>query len=62
MMIEQRRCKLCGGLLCLLGVLGRLTWFRCRACGMQFSVRKDVCEYCGGPHNVDDNPYCSYNV
>lgn len=30
-------CKLCSGVLAYLGQLGRLHWFRCRACGMQFS-------------------------
>jgi hypothetical protein len=27
-------CLACGGLLALLGGLGRLTWFRCRDCGL----------------------------
>jgi len=31
------QCKLCGGELMLLGVLGLLKWLRCRHCGMQFS-------------------------
>ena len=30
-------CKLCGGLLELLGQLGCLKWFRCRDCGMECS-------------------------
>lgn len=30
-------CSLCGGTLILLGQLGRLAWYRCRACGMEFS-------------------------
>jgi hypothetical protein len=38
------KCRLCGGLLCLLGQLGLLAWFRCRDCGMQFSkTRKPRC-------------------
>ena len=32
-----RKCSLCGGSLMTLGVLGSLTWLRCRACGMMFS-------------------------
>lgn len=27
------RCDLCGGVLVLMGVLGKLTWLRCRMCG-----------------------------
>ncbi len=30
----MRTCILCGGALALLGALGRLTWYRCTACGM----------------------------
>lgn len=33
----MRTCRLCGGLLYLLGVLGKLKWYRCRHCGMEFS-------------------------
>lgn len=37
------KCPLCGGLLVLLGKLGRLVWFRCRDCGMEFGKdEKDV--------------------
>jgi transposase-like protein len=32
-------CPACGGTAGLLGVLGRLRWYVCRACGMQFSRR-----------------------
>ena len=31
-------CPQCHGLGCLLGRLGRLVWYRCRACGWEFSV------------------------
>lgn len=31
------KCQCCGGDLMKLGRLGRLFWFRCRSCGMQFS-------------------------
>jgi hypothetical protein len=34
------RCDLCGGLLVLLGKLGHLTWLRCQACHMQYSVEE----------------------
>ncbi len=33
----QPRCSLCPGLGVLLGQLGQLRWFRCRACGMDFN-------------------------
>ncbi len=29
-------CKVCGGPLTFLGSLGKLGWFRCRDCGMEF--------------------------
>jgi hypothetical protein len=32
------RCGLCGGWLVLLGLLGKTKQFRCRQCGMIFSV------------------------
>lgn len=32
-------CRLCGGVLALLGVLGRLAWYRCRDCGMDWNER-----------------------
>lgn len=32
-----RICGLCHGPLVLLGVLGRLYWFRCQNCGVQYS-------------------------
>jgi hypothetical protein len=31
-------CPLCSGFGYLLGVLGRLAWFRCRACGIEFNL------------------------
>ena len=34
--ILYRHCD-CGGDLHLLGILGRLAWYRCRHCGMQYS-------------------------
>ena len=33
------KCELCGGSLTFLGQLGRLRWFRCINCGMEFSRR-----------------------
>lgn len=37
----------------LLGVLGRFTWFRCDACGMEFHDRDD-CPVCGRMIDDDD--------
>jgi hypothetical protein len=37
----QRQCALCGGALGVLGMLGRLVWWLCRDCGMQFSTSAD---------------------
>ncbi len=34
-------CLVCGGDAAELGSLGRLTWFRCVCCGMQFSREDD---------------------
>lgn len=28
-------CPYCGGILLLMGVLGRLYWYRCRSCGIE---------------------------
>lgn len=33
------RCQLCDGLAFLMGVLGKLAWYRCEGCGMEFSKR-----------------------
>ena len=33
------RCKLCNGLLQFLGNLGLMDWFRCRHCGMEWSIQ-----------------------
>ena len=34
-----RQCPSCGcDECCILGRLGRLIWFRCRACGIEFST------------------------
>lgn len=32
-------CGLCGGPGVPLGVLGQLSWFRCRNCGIDFNIR-----------------------
>lgn len=32
-------CPVCGGAAFALGKLGKLTWFRCRDCGMDFSQK-----------------------
>lgn len=32
-------CPLCGGVLEVLGKLGKKTWYRCRSCGMEFSEK-----------------------
>jgi len=37
-------CSLCGGILCLLGRLGNLCWFRCRNCGMDCHRSADECD------------------
>jgi len=34
----------CGGLGVLMGVLGRLVWYRCRDCGWEFSRLYDAIE------------------
>lgn len=31
------QCKICGGELGVLGILGLFCWYQCRNCGMQFS-------------------------
>lgn len=36
-------CPVCGGERSELGVLGRLRWFRCRACGWEWSKRIRRC-------------------
>lgn len=28
-------CRLCGGMLELLGILGRVEWVKCKACGLK---------------------------
>lgn len=33
-------CNVCDGPLMLLGSLGKLDWFRCRDCGMEFRVEE----------------------
>ena len=35
-------CCGCSGPLTLLGALGRLTWWRCRDCGLDQSTREEV--------------------
>ena len=34
-------CEFCGGVLCLLGLLGHMAHFRCQNCGMEFSQEVD---------------------
>jgi len=41
---DERTCGLCGGPLVPLGQLGRLTWYRCRHCGMQFHCEEPINE------------------
>ncbi len=36
-------CPVCSGLGYLLGQLGRLLWFRCRGCGIEFSCERAEC-------------------
>lgn len=36
------RCTCCGGPLMLLGTLGRLTWLRCRDCGVDQSTTETI--------------------
>lgn len=36
-------CGICGGWLYVLGELGRLVWFQCRDCGMQWSQDRATC-------------------
>jgi hypothetical protein len=40
-MFEQISCGTCGGEGVYLGQLGRLMWFRCRACGLDFSQAEE---------------------
>lgn len=37
-------CSICNGILVLLGRLGWLTYFRCRDCGMDFTIEVDFTE------------------
>ena len=34
-------CPVCGGYSTLLGRLGRMLWFRCRACGLEWNEKGD---------------------
>lgn len=36
----MRKCRLCGGILMLLGSLGKRKHYRCRNCGMDWSYKK----------------------
>jgi len=38
---DNPRCPVCGGLELYLGALGRLDWFNCQNCGMQFNQESD---------------------
>lgn len=40
-------CPICEAGAALLGRLGFLDWFRCRCCGMEFSVDTRRCTLCG---------------
>jgi hypothetical protein len=35
---EEHDCQMCGGAGVFLGWLGLSAWFRCRQCGMEFSL------------------------
>jgi len=35
---KSATCPVCGSAAYLLGSLGHLHWFRCRYCGMEFSI------------------------
>lgn len=39
-MIAPKPCSVCNGVLALLGHLGRITWLRCTACGIDTSVMR----------------------
>lgn len=43
--MEQLLCKLCHGPCAFLGTLGRLDWFRCINCGMDFHLDHQVEEF-----------------
>jgi hypothetical protein len=45
-------CKYCRGPLGYLGILGRLMWFRCRACGSEQAAQ--VCDDCEGMPELYD--------
>jgi len=36
----MKSCKLCGGILQYLATVGKLDWFICRSCGMEYSADK----------------------
>lgn len=38
-MNEDRTCPYCKGTACVLGNLGRIIYYRCQDCGIQFSVQ-----------------------
>ena len=37
-------CPACGGIGFIMGILGKLVWFRCRACGMDFCKKNKYWE------------------
>lgn len=38
---DEPTCPMCGGPPVYLGILGSLTWFTCRNCGMQFNRKEE---------------------
>jgi hypothetical protein len=47
----ELKCPECGGPVILLGIMGRLAWYRCRNCGGTFCQREELEE----PGNPEDN-------
>lgn len=44
---EPPSCTMCGGPGAYLGALGRLEWFRCVNCGIEFNVAAPAAEWRG---------------
>jgi hypothetical protein len=52
--VETMECECCGGEMMLLGVLGSLSHFRCRNCGMEASCEVERSEYEDHPLEASD--------
>jgi len=53
----MKQCPLCAGILCVLGRLGNVLWFRCNDCGtdLQLSAAdQHGCDDCDVGEELDD--------